>query len=73
MPLAKCFVLEDQRGVADYLAGVARGEAVPVIFEARLARKAGAPLRVEMRAAPLTAASGPSTGVCGTLRGMSES
>jgi PAS domain S-box-containing protein len=69
-PLAQFFVLEDQRGVADYLDGVARGRAVPVIFEARLARKAGAPLRVAMRAAPLTTTSGASTGVCGTLRGM---
>jgi PAS domain S-box-containing protein len=69
-PLAQFFVLEDQRSVADYLDEVARGGAVLVIFEARLARKVGGPLRVAMRAARLTTTAGASAGVCGTLRGM---
>ena len=69
-PLAQFFVREDQRGVADYLDEVARGGAVVVVFEARLARTAGAPLRVAIRASRLTTASGASTGVCGTLRGV---
>lgn len=71
-PLAQFFVAEDQSAVADHLDKVARGDTtVPVILEARLARKVGEPLRIAMRAAPLSAASGPCTGVCGTLRGMS--
>lgn len=70
-PLAQFFVPEDQPIVTDYLNKVARGETVPVILEARLARKTGDPLRIAMRAAPLSAASGPTVGVCGTLRGMS--
>ena len=69
-PFAQFFVAEDQRGVADYLDGVARGGAVPLIFEARLARKAGAPLQVAIRAAVLTTADGACAGVCGTMRGM---
>ena len=70
-PFAQFFVPEDQRGVADYLDGIARGTEGPVIFEARVARKVGTPLQVVMRAAPLTTNTGVSTGVCGTLRGMS--
>ena len=69
-PLAQFFVPEDQAVVTDHLGKVARGEAVPVILEARLARKGGDPLKIAMRAAPLSAASGPTVGVCGTLRGM---
>jgi len=69
-PLAQFFVAEDQVAVTDHLGKVARGEAVPVILEARLARKGGEPLKIAMRAAPLSAASGPTVGVCGTLRGM---
>ncbi|MEO7728175.1 MAG: PAS domain-containing protein, partial [Burkholderiales bacterium] len=68
-PFAQFFVPEDQRGVANYLEGVARGGAVPLIVEARLARKAGAPLQVAIRAAALTTADGACAGVCGTMRG----
>ena len=70
-PLAQFFVPEDQPGVAEYLAGIAHGSAVPVAFEARLARKTGAPLRVTLRAAIFTTESGANAGVCGTLRGIS--
>lgn len=69
-PFAQCFVPEDQQGVADYLDGVARGGAVPLIFEAHLARKGATPLRVAIRAAVLTADSSDCAGVCGTMRGM---
>jgi PAS domain S-box-containing protein len=70
-PLAQFFVPEDQGAVAEHIDKVARGDSsVPLILEARLARKGGEPLKIAMRAAPLSAASGPTVGVCGTLRGM---
>jgi PAS domain S-box-containing protein len=68
-PLAQFFVVEDQHGVADYLDAVARGATVPVVFEARLTRKSAIPLRVALRAAPLTSVTNATIGVCGTLRG----
>ena len=67
-PFAELFIAGDQRGVALFLDRVARGRETPPWFEASLARKSGGPLRIEVRAAPLTAASGDTIGVCGSLR-----
>ena len=66
--LAEFFIAQDQRGMALCLDRIARGMATPPFFKAYLARKVGAPLRVEVRAAPLTTISGDIIGVCGTLR-----
>ncbi len=71
-PLCRFFVPQDRDGVAEHLDGVARGGAVPVVFEARLVRKTGTPLRVAIRVAPYTTSTGAIAGVCGTLRGMRE-
>ena len=66
--LAEFFIAEDQRSVAICLDRIARGRASPLFVEAYLARGADRPLRVEVRAAPLTTISGEIIGVCGTLR-----
>lgn len=66
-PFAEFFTAEDQKGVALFLDRIARGRETPPWVEASLARKTGEPLRIELRAAPLTTVTGETIGVCGTL------
>lgn len=71
-PLAEYFSAADRRAVNALLSGIANGTALRFEQQAALQCKDGASLWVEISAAPLTAASGEVSGVCGALRDAAE-
>ncbi len=71
-PLAEYFSPADRRAVNALLSGIANGTALRFEQQAALQCKDGASLWVEISAAPLTAANGEVSGVCGALRDAAE-
>lgn len=71
-PLVDFFVDKDRRAIAALLSGIANGTALRFEQYGHFQRKEGEPLWVEVSAAPLVAASGETTGVCGVIRDATE-
>lgn len=71
-PLVDLFADKDRRAIAALLSGIANGTALRFEQYGHLHRKEGEPLWVEVGAAPLVAASGETTGVCGVIRDATE-
>lgn len=71
-PLVDFFVDKDRRAIAALLSGIGNGTALRFEQYGYFQRKEGEPLWVEVSAAPLVAASGETTGVCGVIRDATE-
>ena len=70
--LADFFAGDERSGVEAFLGRIAQGTAIRFVHEALLERGDGDTVWVEVRAAPLTLASGEAAGVCGVLREATE-